>query len=800
MKQRIVTLVALALLLTLRIFAQDFGRRERTYDVRHMRIEVRLDEENKKVFGRVTTLLSPLRPDFSAIRFDAVAMTIKKVTLGDGTPLRFDYDSTTLAIPLGRPYPAGASITCVVEYECTPKRGLYFIRPDASFPNEPRQVWSQGQGEDNRHWIPCYDFPNDKTTSEMFITVDAKERTLSNGRLESVRPGPLPGTRTWHWVQDKPHSTYLLMLAAGDFAVYKDKFKSIPVEAYYYPWQKIEDVKRAFGSTAQMVRFFSERTGIPYPWAKYAQISVAHFLYGGMENTTATVLNDTRTVTDARAALDYSADGLVAHELAHQWWGDYVTYIDWWNAWLNEGFATFFQQEWSRHREGEDVYRYQRFQAIENYIRSAAAANRVPIVTDRKGNGYENVYGKGAEVLHMLRRILGEELFWKSIGAYGKKFAFGSVETNDLKRAIEETTGMSLEWFFRQWLYKGGYPELRVAKAWDAGAGEFRLAIAQTQKVDSLAGLFRLPIPVRIAGPGYDTLATLTLDSARMEYRFRLPAPPRLVSVDEGSDLCASIDFPRSASELADQIRLDEDPIQRIRAARALISFCADPAAREALKPAAAGDRFYGVREQTMLALSRLKPDSISWRNDLRGILLRGLKDARAPIRSLALSGLRAFHDSTLEQTFREMTGDSSYFVEAGAMQCLADVAGRRAVPVIATKMMTPSFHDVLALAALEIAGLLHVPELLTPVRRLASPGGTAAVRTGAIAALAAYGSEAVPAIAQFLQEPSTLIREAAVRALARIPGADSREILRRAAMQDSDESIRKLAEKLAAE
>ena len=442
-----------------KMYAQDFGRRERTYDVQHLKIEVRFDEPKKKVIGKVTATISPLRPSFDSFWIDAMEMTIKKVTLQEGKALSFKYDSARLTIQLDKQYAAGNTITYTVEYECIPRKGLYFIQPNESFPSDPMQIWTQGQGEDNRFWIPCYDYPNDKSTTEIIMTVRDSYVTLSNGFLKSVKENTSEKTKTWHWVQDKPHSSYLIMLAAGDYEIYRDTYGKIPVESYHYKTDLPDDVKRTYRTTAEMVKFFSKKIGVEYPWAKYAQISVAYFIYGGMENTTATVMNDQRMVVDARAALDYSPDGLIAHELAHQWWGDYLTYIDWQNAWLNEGFATFFQQVWTQHKWGEDDYRYQRFGAIEGYIHWAKSVGRIPIVTN-KPNGGQNIYGKGAEVLHMLRTILGEELFWKSIKAYAEKFALKSVETYDFKRTIEDVTGNNLYWFFDQWVHKAGYPEL----------------------------------------------------------------------------------------------------------------------------------------------------------------------------------------------------------------------------------------------------------------------------------------------------------------------------------------------------
>jgi aminopeptidase N len=269
------------------------------------------------------------------------------------------------------------------------------------------------------------------------------------------------------------------------------------------------------------------------------------------------------------------------------------------------------------------------------------------------------------------------------------------------------------------------------------------------------------------------------------------------VSVDHGSHLCASIEFPRTAGELAAQLRLDDDPIQRIRAGRALLPFCGDPEARDAFRSAALADPFYGVREQLMQALVRLNPDSISWKSELRKILLHALKDGRSSIRAAALGGLRALRDSTLADTFRIMTGDSSYYVAAGAMQCLADVAGPKSVPLLSAMLEVSSFHDVIALAALEIAGRMRAEEFIAPIARLAAPGGSPGLRTAAIHTLGLYGAAQLPRLASFLAEPALLIRETALRTIAGIPGDEARNLLQRQISGGVDPATRELAKRL---
>ena len=292
------------------------------------------------------------------ITLDAFDLTVHRVR-SNGRLLPFDNDRRRLTIGLGRSRRVGRNIRLVVEYEAMPRRGLYFLRPDEAYPNRPRQVWSQGEDEDSRHWFPCYDYPNDRVTSEVVVTVPSRYIAISNGRLLEVREGE-DATKTYHWRQEQPHATYLVSLVVGEFARIEDEVDGIPVE-YYVPPGREEDARRTLGQTPDVLRFFSETTGVPYPWDKYAQVTVADFIFGGMENTTATTLTDT-VLHDQRAHLDFSAVALVAHEAAHQWFGDLLTCRDWSHAWLNEGFATYFELLYKEHHEGADEFVYARMQ------------------------------------------------------------------------------------------------------------------------------------------------------------------------------------------------------------------------------------------------------------------------------------------------------------------------------------------------------------------------------------------------------------------------------------------------------
>ena len=360
------------------------------------------------------------------------------------------------------------------------------------------QVWSQCQDEDARYWFPCFDAPNEKATTEMTVTVPQPYFALSNGTLLSTTRDEAAGTITYHWLQDQPHSTYLMTLVVGEFSERTEMVDGLPVQWYVTPGRE-DDGQRAFGDTPEMVRFFGQRLGVPYPWNKYAQIAVSDFVFGGMENISATTLTDP-ALFDARARLD-SSDALIAHELAHQWFGDLLTCRDWSHGWLNEGFATFLDALFHEHNKGSDEFRY--------YLRQNAQATsrgwgryRRPIVTNVYNEPIDlfdrHLYEKGALVLHMLRYVLGDAAFWDSLQQYVTANRHHVVETVDLERAIETATGRNLQAFFHQWVYKGGHPEYQVEFAWDDATRIATVTIRQQQQTGIEHGvetpLFDMPV------------------------------------------------------------------------------------------------------------------------------------------------------------------------------------------------------------------------------------------------------------------------------------------------------------------
>ncbi len=457
--------------------------RDRPFQVAHLAIDLALDIAKKSVFGAATLHLHRVDPEADEVQLDAIAFDLRSVRLdGARADYRYDGRTITVAIPLGK-----ERAVLTIAYGATPRRGLYFLEPDEHVPDRPRQVWSQCQEEDARYFIPCIDKPHVKMTTEIAVRVPNGWSVLSNGALVS-KTTPKKGAWRFHWKMDAPHPSYLLTLVAGEFDEVEENARrggpvsgagakgakaaardTVPL-SYLVPRGRLEEGLRTFARTPNMVEYFGTITGTPYPWNKYAQVVVSDFIFGGMENTTATTMYE-HILLDARAAIDITSDDLIAHELAHQWFGDYVTCRDWSEGWLNEGFATFFEHVWREQAKGRDEYDFGLKGDLEGYLAEATGRYRRPIVCQDYDAPLDlfdrHLYEKGALVLHTLRVELGDDLFWKGIAVYLERHARGVVETRDLMRAMEEVSGRSLGKLFEQAIYKPGHPECDVHVAWE---------------------------------------------------------------------------------------------------------------------------------------------------------------------------------------------------------------------------------------------------------------------------------------------------------------------------------------------
>lgn len=707
--------------------------RDRSYDVLHYKIELSFDEEKKMVIGRTTTTFVPFGSSFNTVEFDAEDITFLSVSMGK-RPLKFDSLAKSIRITLDRSYSFRDTLKVTMEYTALPLRGVYFVQPDSGYPDKPQQIWTQGEDMDNHHWFPCWDFPNDKATSEVIATVKSNYTFLSNGKLVSEKENKKQGTKTFHWLQSKPHVSYLIMFAAGEYAVLKEKADGIPLEYYVYK-NHTDDAKACYAHTAPIMKFFNSRIGFKYPWDKYAQVIVADFVAGGMENTSATTLMDRITVYNARARVDESPASLIAHELAHQWWGDVVTCKDWRHIWLNESFASYFDPLYFEYAYGKDEFINIMYNAQLAGIGADRSLGRKPIVS--VGSYGANIYPRGASVLHMLRFILGDELFWRSLQHYITKNQYRSVETNDLKLAIEEVTGQNLYWFFDQWVYKAGYPKFEVTYQYHDTSNTLSMTVRQTQMLDSLTGLFTTPIDVEIVSGGTSAVHRITVSKKESTYTLPASAPPELVLFDKDNRILKEVTYPnRSLAEWKYQARSGSDVIARKTAAAELAKLDSSASTAALLASIAVKDPFWGVRQAAVNALGSMK-----YHSDVKKqALISALSDKKPQVRASAAAQLGSIKSAEVSAALRSALNDSSYSTEANALTSLSRIDSLHAIPHLKERLDRWSYSNQVANAALNGLARVDTVEAVNAAMNKVQYGAEVLGRNTAMNILKKYG------------------------------------------------------------
>src|SRR6185312_6711443 len=642
--------------------------RSHDYDTKHVALNLRFDWEKEQAIGSATIVFSPLVKDLGAIELDAANMTFAGVRLLQGSSLKFDAlaDKQKLRINLDREYQPSETITVVIDYRTNgpvPKLvglvggGIKFIKPTADDPARPKQIWTQGESEYNHYWFPCYDHPNDFFTTEITATVEKPMSVISNGKLiETKEAGN--NERAFHWKIDQPHASYLTSLIVGEFTPITEDYEGIPIITNVYK-NELEEGKVTAARLPEMVKFFSEKTGLKYPYAKYAQTMVRDF-GGGMENITATTQTD-NMIHDARTELDSNSDGLQSHELAHQWFGDYVTCRNWSDIWLNESFATYFQAMWDEHKLGGDDFLYSDVRANqEAYLSTWRQGNRRPIVTKNYANPdsvFDNyAYPRGGAVLHMLRQTLGEDNWWRAINYYLRKYANQPVETEQFRIAIEESTGQAMDWFFDEWLYKMGHPVFRVTQTYDPTAKQLNLSVEQLQTPDPNSAFpqvvfFQTPVNIEIGTASGTRVERVQVSPKKQQsFSFAVDSKPLLVNFDYHGTLIKELNFDKPTDDLAYQLTRDDDVLGRVwalgqlrqRAASATVPEVEKQRITTELANSVTHDKFWGVRIDAASALADAKG------NVAREALIAATRDTDARVRARTVTSLAASKDPSL--------------------------------------------------------------------------------------------------------------------------------------------------------
>lgn len=728
-------------------FTEQTPRRyapDRVVDVQHICLELSFELEKKKLNGIAKISFAPIDAGVREIVLDACDMDLGNVTL-DGKPVAIQYDGAKLRVRFSEPPPADKVATIAIPYSVTkPKAGIYFVAPDANYPKKPVEVWTQGQDEDARYWFPCFDYPNEKATSEIVVTVPKNFNTLSNGKLLEVKE--TPEGKVFHWRHDVPHVAYLVTLVVGEFVEVKDEWDGIPVTYYHHPGDEGR-AANSFARTPEMVKFFSEKIGVRYPYAKYSQIPVTDFIFGGMENTTATT-QTAFTLHDNRAHLDFTSNPLVSHELAHQWFGNLLTCRDWSHGWLNEGFTTYMECCWEQHEHGDEHFRYYMLQEMERYLDEDKSSYRRPIVCNRYDEPIElfdrHLYEKGGCVQHMIRFLLGEKLFWKAIQHYTKQNAGRCVVTPDWQRAIEETTGKNLDEFFEQWVFGGGHPDFKLGFSHDAAKKLAVLTVTQTQKADDLTAIFKLPVAVAFTKLKEDGAIERREEQLvhveKGEHRFNIPLDfePDFVTFDVGNWITKTLDVSGlPETMLIQQLQHDSDKIGRVHAAREL-GKKASRRAVEALGKALAADAPWFVHAEIAQAIGNVGNTAAL------EILLAHVSIAHPKARRAVVKALGEFRNETraADALLAILSkGDPSYFVEAEAAASLGKTRDSRARTAIEQALAgKDSFNEVIRISAIDGLVALDDPAGLAKIREFAKPGVPVRLRAAALTKLGTLG------------------------------------------------------------
>lgn len=660
------------------------GSADRHFDLLHTKLEVKFDWEKQYVFGVATLDLQPYFYDQTNLILDAKNFEINSITLKGKSPqaIEYTYDGQQINITLDKTYKRNEKLSLVIDYTAKPNegelggsaaismdKGLYFINPLGKDPNKPQQIWTQGETESNSRWFPTIDKPNERCTQEIYVTVEDRFVTLSNGVMETSKKNS-DGTRTDYWKMDIPHAPYLFMLAIGEYAVVKDTWKGIEV-GYYVEPEYEEDAREIFAHTPEMMTYFSDITGIEYPWPKYSQAVVRDYVSGAMENTTASIFGEF-VQKNKRQLIDNGNDGIVAHELFHHWFGDYVTCEGWSNLTINEGFATYSEYLWNEYKYGRDAAEFSRLNSQRSYIYSARNQGTRPII-DHYYTGREDMfdlhsYNKGALVLHMLRNQIGDKAFFEGMNVFLKSKALQSAEIDDLRLVYEEVTGLDLGLFFDQWFKSPGHPVLNISTRNSDVDSKIYLVVEQVQNPNENLAVYQFPLTVSIQVKTMTDpiVKTLWIDQRKQEFEFVTPSGFTSMRIDTSNALLAEINRTMTTEELVYQYENHKDFKERYNAINGLAGNYSPEA--QAVLFSALDDPFWAIRNKALTEIS------VSGNlNLLEKIKQMAQNDEHSIVRARAITVLSDNEDESIKEIFYSKAIDSteSYTVINSAIEAI---------------------------------------------------------------------------------------------------------------------------------
>ncbi len=514
------------------------GRYDHDMDVIHYDVELVIPPENDRVSARTTIRYLREVAGPHSVTLDFTGMSVEAVTSGDRA-LDFSHDDGLLRFETpGRP---GVFDTIQVEVMTrgSPQDGLILRENVHGEPSAFADNWPNRA----RHWFPANDHPSDKASVSFTVHAPEGRTVLANGiqigepeAADPARTGGLDGLVTWRWESEVDIPTYLMVVGVAEMVGMDQGLAAcgqapasprpdgcIEVTGWAFP-PDTAHARHVFRRSAEMVDLYVDMFG-PYPYEKLANIQ-SSTRFGGMENASAIFYSE-QAIAEGR-----DIEGTVAHEIAHQWFGNSVTPADWPHLWLSEGFASYFGPYFWEHTEGQIALRERMDQNRESYLASEVTGR--PVVDHGAENLLDllnaNSYQKGSLVLHMLRWVVGDRAFFQGVRRYYQRHSGGNAVTDDFQAVMEEVHGQSLEWFFQQWLRRAGYPIYQVEWSWDASAGEARVRLSQEQ--DSDWPTFRMPVELEFQLEGGVHREVVTVADRNWSRSFPLPGEPRQLRVD----------------------------------------------------------------------------------------------------------------------------------------------------------------------------------------------------------------------------------------------------------------------------
>jgi aminopeptidase N len=753
---------------------------DRDAGIRHLALDITPDFQRRTISGEAVITFQPIAKPLEQLQLDAIDLDIQSVT--SSTKIQaYEVTADHLVITFAEAVAPGTEASVSIHYTAQPEKGLYFRTPEMGYDPGDEHLFTQGESIDERFWYPCYDSPNQKFTTEITCHVPTGMTALSNGRLVSEEKDGA-GLTAFHWSQEQPHANYLVSLVAGHFKKVEDKYKEIPL-ALYTPASEIGQAPNSFRDTRDIMEFYESEIGVPYPWAKYYQVIVQDFMEGGMENTSITTLTDRTLFTDATENIR-SSQSLVAHEMAHQWFGDLVTCKDWSETWLNEGFATFYALLYDEHKNGEDSPLYGLYGKARSIF---SVSNDVKSIVNRNFDNPDSMfnylqYDKGSFVLRMLRSELGADLYRQCIRTYLERHRFGNVDTEDLARVVEELSGRSYDQFFDQWVYHAHYPELEASYSWDEKSKLAKISIRQNQKTDENVLLFNIPLEIAFKTKDGNVERTITVKDKSEDFYFALESAPTIVRLDPHLELLAKIDFRnRPISMLYAQLDDENDVVGRLQAIDELKDSKSHEAV-EKLSHALNHDRFYGVRINAASALQTIHDD------EALDALLKSTKQDDARVRNQVIAAIAGFYNTrALDAERQSLANERNPDIQAQSIRGLAKFPAADTRSVLIPLLQSQSYRNSILDAAITALSDQEDPANIAPLRdtlkarksEMTTRGFSAGL--GALAALAANcekKEEARDFILSQVNDKNETIQLGAIRALGTLGDAGAIPVL----------------------